>query len=269
MDDLLEALASGRITVDEARRRLAAQGLHAVEDLALLDLERDARTGLPEIVLAEGKSAEELAKIVLVALEQRGEVLVSRLDPQQLEASGLHDLEHAHLEYDAQARFARFHQGPQEPVPPMARAAVLTAGTADRPVAQEACLTLQALGVAHRIWTDRGVAAPARLAPALRELLAWGPDVLIVAAGREGTLATLVASLVPVPVVGLPVSTGYGKGGAGEAALLSMLQSCSPLSVVNIDAGVTAGLVAARIALSGRRDKPGLRVHSEPLGQQS
>ncbi len=267
--DLLEALASGRITVDEARRRLAAQGLHAVEDLAVLDLERDARTGVPEVVLAEGKSAQAIEQIVQTALRERGEVLVSRLDADTLEASGLQTLEGVHMEYDAQARFARFSKGENAPLEPTARAAVLTAGTADRPVAQEACLTLEALGVSHRLWTDRGVAAPARLGPALRELLEWDPDVLVVAAGREGTLATLVASLVPVPVVGLPVSTGYGKGGKGEAALLAMLQSCSPLSVVNIDAGVTAGLVAARIAQSGKRDRPGERRHSAPIGQQS
>lgn len=92
------------------------------------------------------------------------------------------------------------------------------------------------------------MAAPARLAPTLREVLAFDPDVVIVAAGREGTLATVVSASIPVPVVGLPVSSGYGHAGRGEAALAAMLQSCSPLAVVNIDAGVTAGLVAARFA---------------------
>lgn len=269
MDDLLEALAQGRITVDEARRRLAAEGLHAVEDLAVLDLERDARTGVPEVVLAEGKSPTALARIVAAALDKRGEVLVSRLEPRMLEESGLRGLDGPKLDYDAEARFARIHMDRPGPTETIGRVALLTAGTADRAVAMEACLTLQALGVAHRLWCDRGVAAPARLAPALREILDWDPDVLIVAAGREGTLATLVASLVPVPVVGLPVSTGYGKGGQGEAALLAMLQSCSSLSVVNIDAGVTAGLVAARIAKNGRRDKPRIGLEPEPLGQQS
>lgn len=258
MDDVLEALARGRITVEEARDRLAEAGLLAVDDVALLDTQRDARTGLPEVVLAEGKHPSALAQIVLSLVEQRS-VLVSRLDGPTLAATGLMDVEGLVVAYDEEARFARITRDHrplgdegEEPGAALGRVAVVTAGTADRAVAREAVLTLEALGVEARLWSDRGVAAPARLAPTLREVLDWGPDAVVVAAGREGTLATLVAGLVPVPVIGLPVSTGYGHGGRGEAALATMLQSCTPLAVVNIDAGVTAGLMAGRISVRTR-----------------
>lgn len=247
MEDVLEALAQGRISVEEARERLAGSGLSTVDEWALLDVERQARTGLPEVVLAEGKSPQALAAIVQRFLEEQGHVLVSRLDGSLLRESGLDALD-AVLDYDDEARFARFTRPDHEEGPVHGRVAVITAGTADRAVAREAMCTLKALQAEVRWWTDRGVAAPRRLAPTLREVLQWEPDAVIVAAGREGTLATLVAALVPMPVVGLPVSVGYGHAGRGEAALSSMLQSCSPLAVVNIDAGVTAGLVAARIA---------------------
>jgi pyridinium-3,5-biscarboxylic acid mononucleotide synthase len=260
MQDVLEALAANKITVEEARRRLAMAGLAAVDDWALLDAEREARTGLPEVVLAEGKSAKALAKIVAGLLERRTEVLVSRLKQDHLEASGLLASHGDLLEYDEEAGFARFSREQQEAEAggslDRGRVAVVTAGTADRAVAKEAVLTLRAIGTHARLWVDRGIAAPARLGPTLQEVLEWDPDVVIVAAGREGTLATIVSGLVPVPVIGLPVSTGYGHAGAGEAALSAMLQSCSPLAVVNIDAGVQAGFVAARVAMRAAAKAP-------------
>jgi len=126
------------------------------------------------------------------------------------------------------------------------RVGILTAGTADIPVAEEAKVTAEAMGCEVLIEYDVGVAGIHRLFPSLERMMT--ADALVVAAGREGTLPTVVAGLVDVPVIGLPVSTGYGAGGAGEAALLSMLQSCSVMTVVNIDAGFVAGAFAAKIA---------------------
>jgi len=126
---------------------------------------------------------------------------------------------------------------------------VVSAGTSDIPVAEEAALIAEEMGCRVTCIYDVGVAGLHRLIVPLRDLLANEVDVIIVAAGMDGALPSVVAGLVPVPVIGLPTSIGYGLGGRGIAALLSMLQTCAPgLSVVNIDNGVGAGITAALIA---------------------
>jgi NCAIR mutase (PurE)-related protein len=126
---------------------------------------------------------------------------------------------------------------------------VICAGTSDIPVADEATLMVEEMGCRVTSIYDVGVAGLHRLVTPLRNLLADNVDVIIVAAGMDGALPSVVTGLVPVPVIGLPTSIGYGFGGKGVAALLSMLQTCAPgLSVVNIDNGVGAGSTAALIA---------------------
>jgi pyridinium-3,5-biscarboxylic acid mononucleotide synthase len=126
---------------------------------------------------------------------------------------------------------------------------VISAGTSDIPVAQEAALIAEEMGCEVTCIYDVGVAGLHRLLDPLRNLLSKEVDAIIVAAGMDGALPSVVAGLVPVPVIGLPTSIGYGMGGKGVAALLSMLQTCAPgLSVVNIDNGVGAGITAAMIA---------------------
>jgi NCAIR mutase (PurE)-related protein len=141
-----------------------------------------------------------------------------------------------------------------------ARIGILTAGTSDVPVADEARMVVEACGLEARLEADLGVAGLHRFVGPLAAMLEWGADVIIVAAGMDGVLPGLVAGLTDVPVIGLPVSTGYGRGGAGEGALTTMLQSCSTgLTVVNIDNGVGAGaaasLIAARAAQGRRRGR--------------
>ena len=126
---------------------------------------------------------------------------------------------------------------------------ILTAGTSDIPVAEEAQTIAQEMGCETRAYHDVGVAGLHRLFEPLKQLLKWDADVILVVAGREGALPTVVTGLVDVPVVGVPTSRSYGFGEKGLAALASMLQSCSlGMSVVNIDGGVGAGAVAAMIA---------------------
>ncbi|MFN3336117.1 MAG: nickel pincer cofactor biosynthesis protein LarB [Thermomicrobium sp.] len=136
------------------------------------------------------------------------------------------------------------------PTPSGGRVGILTAGASDRPAAEEAQLVAEELGCTVRVVHDVGVAGLHRLVPALEELIvAWDADVLIVAAGMDGVLPSVVAGLVDVPVIGLPTPIGYGFGGGGVAALQSMLQTCAPgLVVVNIDNGVGAAAAAAKIA---------------------
>jgi NCAIR mutase (PurE)-related protein len=139
--------------------------------------------------------------------------------------------------------------GPGEAAPTGGRIVALSAGTSDLPVLKEAAAVAGEMGVAVKSFHDVGVAGIHRLAGPLEDIRAFDPDCLIVAAGMEGALPSVVSALVAVPVVGLPTSTGYGLGGDGTAAILGMLQSCSPgLSVVNVDNGTGAGAIAALIA---------------------
>lgn len=214
-----------------------------VDDLAKLDLARAERTGMPEVILAEGKLDEHLAKISKAFAEANGRALVSRLDPSRLGLFADLGLE---TRYHEDARILVLAKPGASAPRTGGRVLVMAAGTADIPVAEEARIMAEELGCETRVAYDVGVAGIHRLFPEL-DKAQWA-DVVIVAAGREGALATVVAGLVDRPVIGLPVSVGYGMGGRGEAALLSMLQACSPLTLVNIDAGTVAGMCAAQIA---------------------
>lgn len=135
---------------------------------------------------------------------------------------------------------------------------ILTAGTSDIPVAEEARMVCAAMRCQTICRYDVGVAGLHRIFPVLKEMIREGVDCMVVVAGMEGALATLVASMVDMPVIGVPVSVGYGYGAGGVAALASMLQSCAlGLTVVNIDGGVAAGAAAAGVALSARRRRSG------------
>lgn len=245
MEEILKALSAGRITVAEAARLLKDGHLPGGPH-ARFDLPRASRTGLPEIVLGEGKSVENLDKILSALHRAHVGALVSRATPEQLR----------HLQRRAKQGWdLRIEPGPRMAVllpdrlahPLEGRtAAILSAGTADAAVAEEVRFLLEHLGAKVVTAFDVGVAGLHRLARALPDLAKEQPGVYIVCAGREGALATLVAGLVDRPVIGVPTSQGYGRGGKGEAALTSMLQSCAPLAVVNIDAGVPAALVAAQ-----------------------
>lgn len=215
-----------------------------VGEVARLDLERERRTGVPEVILAEGKRDQDLAAIAAAMVGAKGRAVVSRLPPERLpllQAPGLR------VRYHEEARVAVLSApdaAPQQRTGGVV--AILAAGTSDIPVCEEARVIAEELGCATVHAYDVGAAGLQRLPPALDAVR--GAHVLVVAAGREGTLPTLVSGLVPQPVIGLPVSTGYGVGGKGEAALYSMLQSCAPLLVVNVDAGFVAGAMAAKIA---------------------
>ncbi|MDD5317150.1 MAG: nickel pincer cofactor biosynthesis protein LarB [Candidatus ainarchaeum sp.] len=213
-----------------------------VGDFARLDEARAARTGVPEIILAEGKTPAQVARIAEAA---RGTVIVSRFSP-----AHLREVRKAFPKAEARmdARIIVVRKGKRPFLRDGCAIGVLTAGTSDIPVAEEAAVVAEEMGCKVLRAFDVGVAGIHRLFPALRGMRGAGARALVVAAGREGTLPAIVAGLVDVPVIGLPTSTGYGFGGKGEAALKSMLQSCSFLTVVNIDNGVAAGACAALIA---------------------
>jgi NCAIR mutase (PurE)-related protein len=217
---------------------------------AVPDFDRAHRKGVPEIILADRKTVDQSLAIARAFLERAGRAILSRVGP-QLEARLRQEFAaEAEIEWVAPARAAVLRRSDFVRPQTGGRVGVLTAGTSDVPVAEEAALVCREMGCEVYTVHDVGVAGLHRLFEPLRALLdEHRVDVLIVAAGMDGALPSVVAGLVDVPVVGLPTSVGYGVGGDGLAALYSMLQTCAPgLSVVNIDNGVGAGAVAGLIA---------------------
>ncbi|MCL7455366.1 MAG: nickel pincer cofactor biosynthesis protein LarB [Anaerolineae bacterium] len=216
------------------------------------DLDRHLRKGVPEVVIAERKTVEQSLDIARRFLQATGRAILSRV-PADLE-------ERLRSEFEAEAEL-EWLPGPRAAVlrsPGHAdenhgrggNVGVITAGTSDIACAEEAALVCREMGCVVHTAYDVGVAGLHRLWEPLRHLLGEARvDVLIVAAGMDGALPSVISGLVDVPVVGLPTSVGYGLGGKGEAALLSMLQTCSPgMAVVNIDNGIGAGAMAGLIA---------------------
>ncbi|GAC1451361.1 MAG: nickel pincer cofactor biosynthesis protein LarB [Ktedonobacterales bacterium] len=212
------------------------------------DFGRATRKGIPEIVLAATKTDEQVVAIASAFVERTGRALVSRLRPGTAAVLAEH-LPTCRMDVRAGGRIAALH-APEYVVPRTGgRVGVLTAGTSDVPVAEEARLVAEEMGCQVTTLYDVGVAGLHRLLGPLQDLLDEGVDALVVAAGMDGALPSVVAGLAPVPVIGVPTSIGYGVGGRGRAALLSMLQTCAPgLTVVNVDNGVGAGASAALIA---------------------
>ena len=207
---------------------------------ATVDVDREHRQGLPEVVYGSGKSAAQIAAIVSVLLElSAGPVLVTRVDPAEA------DVVQASVgsgSYDAAARLLVWRPSPDLGW----RAALVTAGTADGAVADEASAIARAIGLEVTDIRDVGVAGLHRLLERVEELRAV--DVVVVVAGMEGALASVVGGLVAVPVIAVPTSTGYGAAFEGVTALLAMLSSCAAgVTVVNIDSGFGAAMAAYRL----------------------
>jgi pyridinium-3,5-biscarboxylic acid mononucleotide synthase len=200
---------------------------------------------VPEVILGEGKTVNHLLGI-LRALAERGEgALVSRPSAAQRRALARPRAPTLGVRVLAGGRVLRL-PGPLGVSYRPGTVALVTAGTSDVPFSEEAGAILSELGLRVVSANDVGVAGLHRLLRAVRALEARRPEIYLVFAGREGALPTVLAGLVRAPVVGVPTSVGYGRGGRGEAALSAMLQSCAPLAVVNIDAAVPAALFAAQ-----------------------
>ncbi len=239
--ELLEQVQAGALDPAAAAEQLATLPLAQGTDL-LLDTHRELRTGFPEAVYAAGKTPQQVADAVTRLAEAHDRLLVTRVDADHAAAAAeaLPAIEH-----DPLARTLSWRREPA--VETRGAVAVVAAGTSDLPVAAEAQRTLELMDVAVRRYDDVGVAGLHRLLGSLEDLRR--ADALVVCAGMEGALPSVVGGLVRAPVVAVPTSVGYGANFGGVTALLAMLNSCAPgVSVVNIDNGFGAGLVAGRIA---------------------
>jgi len=246
MRETLAALEAGEIGIGEAESRLAG---YATTDAGRFDAARERRRGIPEAILAEGKTPAEVAALATTAVDTTGRALVTRADEATAAAvaSAVGDAgADATVDRDDRVGTVVVHADGFEPPSLDAAVAVVTAGTGDAPVAGEAAVVAREVGAAVDRIDDVGVANLDRILDQVDRVRE--ADAVVVAAGREGALPTVVAGLVDAPVIALPVSTGYGVGGEGVAALEGALQSCSVLTTVNVDAGYVAGAQAGLIA---------------------
>jgi NCAIR mutase (PurE)-related protein len=239
--DLLEGVRVGETSPDDALERLAELPYRDL-GFARVDVHRELRQGAPEAVLAEGKTPEQVSQIFLALLEAgAGSVLATRADDEARAA--VHDVV-PEAEEDALARCVWVGRSVPEP---RGLVAVVSAGTSDGPVVREVMIRAQLLGTTVVVHEDAGVAGVHRLASALPDL--ERADCVVVVAGMDGALASLVGGLARGPVIGVPTSVGYGSAHGGTTALNAMLASCAAgLAVVGIDDGLGAGTIAARIA---------------------
>ncbi len=248
--ELLEKVQAGKLRIEAALEKLREP---AVADLgyANVDLHRRERCGFPEVIFCQGKACEWIEGVVNKLIEAKQHCLATRVSDEQA----------AHLatKFPAaqQDRVARTFWLPSgTPEPPVGRVTIITAGTSDLPVAREALVTAQALGVNAHLLADVGVAGIHRLLKHHQEFK--GADAIVVVAGMDGALPSVVGGLVDCPVIAVPTSVGYGAAFGGLAPLLTMLNACSAnVVVVNIDSGFKGGYVGALIARrAGVRARP-------------
>lgn len=250
---LLRQLQENHLSVEQVVAQLRRAPIADVGE-AKVDLHRHMRCGYPEVVYCEGKSLESIEAILRELRHDGQDALATRVTPEQAEHL-LRVFDRA--EYNATARTLRvsLHRAPK----PEGKVVIMTAGTSDRPVAEEAKVTAEWMGCEVELVADIGVAGPHRL-PAYKDAY-LDADAVVVVAGMEGALPSVVGGHVDCPVIAVPTSVGYGASFGGVAALLGMLNSCAAnVTVVNIDGGFkggyVAGLIARRLAQARRSESP-------------
>lgn len=238
-DEMFDGIRAGNISREEALQRFSLDWMETASNY-ILDINRGVRVNIPEIIYGEYKSEAQTIEVVSQMLKAQSRVIVSRSPFGECLRDQFED-ECAVVVEDNITVIGSFPQA-------RGRVMVISAGSADHPVTKECEVVLRAVGVEPLVFEDRGIAHPTRVLEAVRSAMEHKAAAIIVVAGMEGALAPFVASLAPLPVIGVPTSVGYGFR-ANEAALTSMLASCAPnLVVVNIDGGLRAGVTAALIS---------------------
>lgn len=240
------------------KNKASLLAIKRVARIANLDVGREVRKGLPEVILAEGKAPKDVGEIVEAMVKRTGRAIVSRASRKYLKLIRSKRISRSNIKFFEKSGIITVKLKSYRAKETGGRVGLLTAGTSDIPVAEEAIVIAEEMGCKTRAYYDVGVAGLHRLFEPLTQLLKWDSDVILVVAGREGALPTVVAGLVDLPVIGVPTSKSYGFGDKGIAALAAMLQSCSlGMAVVNIDSGVGAGSIGALIANRASKHRQG------------
>jgi len=238
-NELFDKIKNGEISREDAREKISLAYIETAQK-SILDVNRDMRTGIPEIVYGEYKTLDQVIDITVNLLTRDPIVIISRFK----DNNKLHDIlskEYPTIKGDHILIAGKL----PEPVAPVL---VISGGAADHPVTEEVEITLKSIAIEPLVFEDRGIAHPTRVLEALKTGITKQVKSIVVIAGMEGALATFVSSFVSLPVIGVPTSIGYGVN-AKDSALTSMLSSCTPnLAVVNIDGGVRAAVIAGLIA---------------------
>lgn len=238
---LLRQVAEGKASVDSAFRKIRALPFESL-GMASVDHHRSIRQGVPEVILGEGKTAAQIIRIARAMRKSGADVLITRLDKGKLTAIRK-QFRRADVYQEARCAVIRSARNVMNG---KGNILVVTAGTSDIPVAEEAAVTAEFLGNRVERLYDVGVAGIHRLLMQKKTLLS--ARVIVVVAGMEGALASVVGGLTDKPVIAVPTSVGYGASFGGVAALLGMLNSCAPtVAVVNIDNGFGAGVISSVI----------------------
>ncbi len=264
MKEILKSLAEGKISIDECETLLKAESIRELDEVAQIDTSRKDRTGFPEAILADSKDYDDLLFIIKRffekqesdsdSIELKNNIIITRLSKERYEALA-NDLAYLlekgiKFDYNKRAKILIIYKDALVNFnPEYGKVGILTAGTSDIAIAEEAKVIVEQGGCEAITSYDIGVAGIHRLFPQIAYMVEEDVCAFIVCAGMEGALPSVVAGLVDVPVIAVPTSVGYGVGADGKAALYSMLQSCAPgLAVVNIDNGFGAGVYALTIA---------------------
>ncbi|MBQ7928505.1 MAG: nickel pincer cofactor biosynthesis protein LarB [Methanobrevibacter sp.] len=252
MKDILERLVRGEIDIDGAENLLKSQNILEFDNVAKFDIKRSERTGFPEAVFSPSKDYEDLILIIKKYLESSDEdLIITKLSDERYRKI-LEDLgkDSYIFDYNNRANILVIRKEIKQNQT-IAKIGIITAGTSDINIAEEARVIVEEGGCEAITSYDIGVAGIHRLFPQIAHMVKEGVRAFIVCAGMEGALPSVVAGLVDVPVIGVPTSVGYGVGEGGRVALDAMLQSCAPgIAVVNIDNGFGAGVFALTIVNS-------------------
>jgi len=248
IEQIFQSLQKGKISPSKAKKLLSLYSIEKIGSIAQIDTGRKNRKGIPEIILGERKQLLDLKKIIKKTLSKNNEVLVSRIKKKDYSKI---------LEFSKKNKY-KIKKGKNTTALLIykknikktgGKVGIIAAGTSDIDIGEEARLVCESMNCDCLCSYDFGIAGLHRIFPVLKQFIESEVSVIIVVAGMEGVLASVVTSVADVPVIGVPTSIGYGYCEKGVAALASMLQSCSlGLTVVNIDNGVGAGAAAANIA---------------------
>jgi len=246
----MKKYSNGEIGINEIQREISIENIGYIgENIARLDLQREKRRGCPEVILALNKQYNDLYEITLMTLQKTGLALITKASQEVFSKLSTQLKKEGYMTETATRgttilvstkELTLAENSPQT--------GIICAGTSDIPIAEEARMMAKAMGCVTDLSYDVGIAGLHRLLPALRSIMEKNVEALVVVAGMEGALPSVISALVDVPVIGVPTSIGYGMGSGGIGALTSMLQTCTfGLAVMNIDNGIGAGAFAALI----------------------